>query len=248
MKISLCTTCHNRAHQLKKTFEANLEVLKSEPDVEWVILNYNSSDDLHAYMLRQITRAGGRVVYAVETSGRPWHCSVAKNIAHKISSGDVLMNLDCDNWIADAIRAIKTELTATRDVLHLSSGLGDGTFGRIIVRRSLFFQFGGYDENLHPMGYQDSDLLERLKTAGAVIKVVTCATGITVQNTKEESILNCRIASNTWDDFQRMNRQMSINNIVAGRLVANAGAKWGAGRLTFFSDLVGPGASVCPTC
>lgn len=35
-----------------------------------------------------------------------WHVSFAKNLAHKVGVGDILVNIDCDNFIDDSVTVI----------------------------------------------------------------------------------------------------------------------------------------------
>ncbi len=99
-RISLCTTCFNRTSQLKQVFAANVSMpFCREESVEWLILNYNSEDDLDEFMLPMIRNKTCNIRYIKEISGRRWHLSLAKNISHTLASGDILLNLDCDNRI-----------------------------------------------------------------------------------------------------------------------------------------------------
>ncbi len=52
MKISFCTTSMNRLKHLQETLIQNLENNLNTPDleVEFVVLNYNSQDDMHEWM------------------------------------------------------------------------------------------------------------------------------------------------------------------------------------------------------
>ena len=45
-KISFCTNCMGRTDDLKQTYLQNIEDNKEYPNVEFVLLNYNSKDDI----------------------------------------------------------------------------------------------------------------------------------------------------------------------------------------------------------
>jgi glycosyltransferase involved in cell wall biosynthesis len=232
MRISLCTTCHNRAYQFKQVFDQNLSAVLNDADVEWVILNYNSNDDLDSFMLSRLSDANGKIVYAREKTAQSWHSSIAKNISHKIASGDALMNLDCDNYIGNALEIIRSKLRGNLGGLHLWSGwYGDGTYGRIVVRKQHFFAAGGYDESFYPMAHQDTDLLYRLCTMGIEIRQYLCEREMALTNTKADSILHCRTGGMTWEQFYIANRNKSLANLRASNLIANIGHEWGAGDL-----------------
>ncbi len=222
--ISFCTSCFNRAYQLKQTFAANASTISDDPRVEWIILNYSSQDDLHEYMINNLPAISRRIIYAVDSSRRPWHLSVAKNIAHRIASGLILMNLDCDNYIGPSIPIIKDHFARGTKMLHLWSGIfRDGTCGRIATTKDTFYALGGYDEALHPMGYQDRDFLRRaLKSGlGSPCAHIKCPIGSSIINSKLESIRYCATKGLTWEDYERANRVQSDSNIASGRFIAN---------------------------
>lgn len=217
IQISFCTTCCGRTNQLKQTFAANATIVAGDVSLEWIIVNYGSKDDLHAFMMAQLPQLPARIVYAQELSGNPWHASVAKNTAHRLGSGQILMNLDCDNYIGSAAEILKNYFDNGCQALHLWSGVNrDGTGGRIALSRDLFYKVGGYDETFLPMGYQDYDLLARASASGAAILEARCAPGMALQNDKVASIRNCKVTGLAWEDFDRLNRERSRANLAAG--------------------------------
>jgi hypothetical protein len=225
INISFCTTCCNRFTQFAKTFDRNASTLQSHIDVEWVILDFNSSDGLDSFMAEQLPRLSSRIVYAREASGRSWHASVAKNIAHRLGRGNVLFNLDSDNHIGDAVEVVRHYFSQGCRVLHQWSGaFPDGTYGRIAMARDAFHNLGGYDESFYPMGYQDCDILARASAAGFAIISATCPAMFAIKNSKEDSVKNCSRGGMTWRDYNDWNRARSESNIASGILVANKGS------------------------
>jgi glycosyltransferase involved in cell wall biosynthesis len=195
-------------------------------DIEWVIVNFNSTDGLDAMMMEKLGHLTTRIAYFRETSGRAWHASIAKNVAHRVATGEILMNLDCDNFIGNALDAIREYFQVGYRLLHLFSGFnGDGTYGRIVIDRDVFHAVGGYDESFYPMAYQDADLLQRATAIGTRGRRVHCPRGLALPNTKEQSVINCAMAM-TWDDFHFANQARSQANMAAGRFVANAPDGW----------------------
>ena len=106
MKISLCTTCMGRAHHLKQTLPRNLadSVDSSRPDaVEFVVLDYSSSDDLAEWIttnpeLRPYLEAG-ILKFARSEGHTSFRHSHAKNMAHALATGDYVCNVDADNFL-----------------------------------------------------------------------------------------------------------------------------------------------------
>jgi hypothetical protein len=241
MKIAFCTTCCNRLHQLQQVFDRNAAVIASDPATEWIILDFGSEDGLAAYMAAKMVSATTRITFARERSGRPWHASIAKNVAHRLSAADILVNLDCDNLIDDAVDVIRHRRYAGADVIHLWSGaLGDGTCGRIAIRRDAFHALGGYDESFLPMGYQDFDLVHRAAAAGLKVMRKPSRSNVAVKNTKVESLVNCRPSGQSWDDYNVQNRAQSFANIAAGLYVANGLKGWAAFRVDETTGRRGP--------
>jgi len=225
--ISFCTTCANRLHQLKQTFDQNCAVISREPRTEWIILNCNSKDGLHDFMMSRLGRLVGRIKYATVLSQKPWHMSVAKNDAHRLAKGAVLVNLDCDNFIGEAVTLIRDAFAAGADLLHFWSGtFGDGTCGRIAIKRTAFHELGGYDESFMPMGYQDRDLLDRARAKGFSVRERRIRGAMALANDKRESVKHCEAGDLSWRDFLGFNRLRSKLNIARGRLVANSGTIW----------------------
>lgn len=222
-EISLCTTCANRFDQFHETFETNYQILLKSPDVEWIIVNFGSTDQLHDYMIEKLPFLSRRVTYIRELSSRGWHMSIAKNVAHRSASGNVLMNLDCDNFIHNSLEAIRS--SSLKILHHWSGEIGDGTRGRISVDRDIFYSLGGYDESFYPMGYQDTDFLNRALASGIEIGKNKMDSNLPIPNTKQDSIKLCKTAGMDWRTYNKLNSQKSKENINAGKLVANDG-RW----------------------
>ena len=228
MKISFCTTCANRLFQFEETFGPNLREIARHPNTEWIVLNMNSADALDSYLSERLPDLPSRFTYASTIAPRPWHLSVAKNRAHTLGAGDVLVNLDCDNFIGDAIDTIESRLTGNILGLHLWSGVfRDGTCGRIALRREAFYELGGYDEEMLPMSYQDLDLLKRAVASGMPILRAPPHGSVSLTNDKGESVKHCEGGAVGWGAFNRRNKKISAYNIEHGRLVANRGREWG---------------------
>jgi len=203
------------------------EIIRRDPQFEWVLLNYNSADGLHEFMRKQLPSLPSRILYLREQSGRPWHLSVAKNIAHRLASGNILVNLDCDNFIGDAGTVVREQCLKGAAVVHLWSGRWrDGTCGRIAIVRDLFYALGGYDESFHPMGYQDRDLLNRAAATGAAVVHCPGSSALAIPNGKDESMRHCRGAL-AWEECMEANKRQSQANIAAGCLAANGQTDWG---------------------
>lgn len=165
MKISFCTTCMGRLHHLKETLPQNIRdnlprAGSDDPQVEFVVLDYNSKDGLEEWikndpeMVHHMTT--GTLVYAKTREPEFFHHAHAKNMAHRLGSGDVLCNVDADNFTGPRFANFLADIFEDdRDVIvHPAfqrvkeKPLEErGFYGRIAMTRDSFFNLGGYNEN-----------------------------------------------------------------------------------------------------
>lgn len=162
--ISFCTSCRNRLWQLRQTLPNNLASLNADHEI--VLVDYGSTDDLSGWVWSNFKTAieTARLVFFEVKNDVRWNVARAKNLAHRLASGQYLFNLDADNFITpNDVQEIQRAATSRMLCWQFSRGnRGDGSFGRIGLPADLFQSVGGYDETLLPMGCQDADLLVRL--------------------------------------------------------------------------------------
>ena len=85
-------------------------------------------------------------------------------------SYDALCNVDGDNVLATSFCQIAL-VTAGRikrgtvNVAQFAAPEEPGTCERVMIKRTLFRQLGGYDEEFHPVGCQDFDFVTRATCA-----------------------------------------------------------------------------------
>lgn len=218
--LACCTAIMNRLPQFAQVFEANLDTMRQHPDCEWVILDYGSSDGLAQFLLsRQLPEN----VRPFRAEASRWHASIAKNLGIDCSEASLVMTLDADNRIGSA-PALVARMHPDEIVHNWSGRYLDGTFGRILLSRATFYdRLGGYDESFLPMAHQDSDLLQRARALGMVVRHIPCDPESAVNNTKGDSVANCQGVS--WGEMKRSNAIRSRYHIANGQLrVARAAA------------------------
>lgn len=161
--ISFCVTCRNRLWQIKKTLPENIDLINDSH--EMVLVDYGSTDGLSEWVwsnFKSHIENKKMIFFEVKNEVR-WNVARAKNLAHRLASGEYLFNLDADNFLT--LSDIKVIGKAHELGLHShqwSMSWEDGSFGRIGVPKRVFEDIGGYDETLLPMGGQDIDILNRL--------------------------------------------------------------------------------------
>lgn len=189
IKISYCSTCKGRLHQLKQTFYSNLEALRNI-DAEWIIVDYgcpdNTADELINLPITKEFLKNNKLKIYKFNKDIPFIMSLAKNLSHSLASGRVIFNLDIDNFIGDSFRQLLQ--VSRRQYLHTGwDTLTAGTKGRIGVHNSTFHQLGGYDLDLDVACYDDVDLVSRLEKL-KLSRVTETNIRYPIQNTNEDTL------------------------------------------------------------
>lgn len=185
-KISYCITCKGRAHHLIQTLPHNLALEKDNPNIEFVVLDYDSKDGLGEWIQQNLREEleSGRVRYARFEPAPNFKMAHAKNMAHRVATGDILCNLDADNFLApgfttwmrdsmvqepksfitslplNAMEFLTTRLSAK--VVGNKPLLG----GRVALWRDDFLKLGGYDERFTGWSPDDVNMAMRARESG----------------------------------------------------------------------------------
>lgn len=216
---SLCTTCRGRLRHLRLTLGPNLHAASGRV-AQVVLLDANSPDGLADYVRahHEADVRCGRLLFASEQTSPRFHIARAKNVAHCLGVGDMLVNVDADNFV-------------TPEYLdELDAAFGGGAElvrhwpGRIAVRRELFHRLRGYDESfMHGYGYDDCDLEDRARAAGAACVRRPMPAGWSLDHGDAERAGSGQPPGlGIWDSVA-VHREMSRANVAAGRLAANPG-------------------------
>lgn len=184
MKVSFCTTCKGRLWQLSQTLPHNLSMLDDHSEI--VLLDYHSPDGLREYIFENYAEVlGNKLKYYRMIDDYSYTSSYAKNVAHRLADGDVLFNLDGDNYITDGLLDDLRSLTDTMILLPVLAGTDSGIGGRIGYHRSLFRRIGGYCERI--VGMQGDDGEFRYRARQYITRTKHHANIILpIQNTREQ--------------------------------------------------------------
>lgn len=187
MKISLVITCSDKKDQnvrlghLQQTLEQNLRDNPStaDMDVEFVLLNYGDKAGLHEWVMAQpfIRNAleSGHLVYARTTEPKFFKHAPAKNMGARIAIGDVICNLDADNFTGKGfaqelhnifMEDINAIAHPSYAVMRRTDPTANGFFGRIAMSSRNFYRLGGYDESYQGWGEEDTNLIHRARMLG----------------------------------------------------------------------------------
>jgi hypothetical protein len=225
--ISFCTTCMNRFFHLRKTIIRNIEDTQEYPGAEFVLINYNSQDGLHAWAEKHLRKyiESGILNYYYTPEPKFFHASKAKNLAHKAARSQIVCNVDGDNFTGKNFAHYINYMVNRHGMdalLHFRKKPYWGTEGRIALAKEKFLALGGYDENLLPTGHEDHDLLNRAKAYGMPYHNIEIENFLRyLSNTTKEKSMNFEDEHAYYYDYESGNRKTSDENIANNRLIAN---------------------------
>jgi len=168
-KISFCITCMNRLRHIKETLKKNIEDNNLIGDVEFVLLDYNSSDNMEEWVKNEMKAYihTGVLVYYKTLTPEYYHRSHSRNMVFRLANSKLLCNLDADNFLGEgfALEMIR-EFSIRDDIFYTSDCSSQDIFGRVIVCYNDFHSICGYNESLKGYGHEDVDLFSRLAKKG----------------------------------------------------------------------------------
>jgi len=161
----------------------------------------------------------------------------AKNIVHKLATGDILCNLDADNYIMSGFcEFIVDSFKNNENIIILSepkdSDGNDGTCGKIAVKKEHFYNINGYDEGIYEgWGWDDVNFHHRSKTFNK-LQVLMCPIHLNkvIPHSNDVRVANFRIKDYIKTQKESIER---INRIHEQKqFVANIGKEWGKATVT----------------
>ena len=167
-KISFCTTCMNRLEHLQKTLPKNLSDNANYPQVEFVVLDYNSTDGLEDWIQQNLRKWQDKVVYYKTLEPQSYARSHSRNMAFRLATGEILCNLDADNFTGkDFVRYINKSFKKNSDIfLQAQKENIQDIAGKICLKKINFEEINGYDEKIISYGFEDHDFKCRLRQSG----------------------------------------------------------------------------------
>ena len=105
-KISFNITCMNRLHHIKQTLQQNIHDNFLSEQVEFNLLDYNSTDGLERWVKQQGELFDTGIFNYCETiTPTCYHRTHSRNMAFRLSTGDIVCNLDADNYLGEGFVA-----------------------------------------------------------------------------------------------------------------------------------------------
>ena len=228
----------NRVEDLKITLPYNIAANADYPNLEFVLLDYNSSDGLVAWIKRRMMKhiESGKLIYYRLDGPKYYDMSPARNIVLKLATGDIVNNLDADNFTSDGKPHDKSWATWLNDFAQVvprktvfvkSKQLGI-LHGRIGFWRDEFINtLGGYDEDLTGYGHDDQNITERALALGFQL----CKWGgtyfyrIQTRDKKDDNL------ERPWDETRQENKALTKVKLARGEFKANASREWGKAKV-----------------
>ncbi|MCB0403525.1 MAG: hypothetical protein KDD51_01980 [Bdellovibrionales bacterium] len=255
--LTFCIHTRNRFWQLSKTLPKNLgDNHRDRQQVNFVLVDFESSDQTVTWVTQSFPEylASGFLSLFRAPALEPYQRSLAKNTSLSQGTGDILTNLDSDNFTGPrgGLHVLNVFRSHTGPIVyHQCSRAGNGSTGRISTLREHFYGVGGYDERFQPYGYEDHDFIRRVvaKYGALVVPQKISRTrriwnavrwkGI-FANRFNRAVPNERPANDDdlapdWEEMNAANHLLSIQNLRAGKLVANSG-NVGAPKVWKYTD------------
>lgn len=237
MRISFCTTCMNRLFHLKETYLRNLENCSSYENAEFVLLDYNSTDGLIEWVEENLEdhTVSGRVKFYRTDEPRYWVAAHAKNVAHRLATGDILVNLDCDITVPGGFAEYVAEsFSGKRIVMAFKSedmSGNHGCAGLIGATREDFYSVNGYDERINlgwgcdDMNYQFRVRMQNKLELFTPPRMCSC-----IPHDNETRTKNCQLKD--IEATREMSFSLCQDSASDKDYIANKNHEWGAAKLT----------------
>ena len=239
-KISICITCMDRLNDLSLTLPFNIEH-KAYPSVEFILLDYNShKDDVGKWVKEKMSEYIESGLLTYYRTGEPKYYTMAhsRNVAFNLASGDIILNVDADNFIQPRDKVITQSFCEYVNILANQSGGEKAIFakgkrmmhGRLGFFKKEFISIGGFDEKMCGYGYDDIDLMRRAWALGFTLYWFG---GLYVDRIKtSNSMKGENMQNRNWRKTEWCNQQMGYANLDAGIFVSNQGTTWAKCHVT----------------
>jgi len=189
----------NRLHHLKLTLPKNIENNLSYKNLEFVILDYNSSDGLANWAKETMSNfiTNGLVKFYRTNDPKYFDRTHSRNMMFKLATGDIICNVDADNFTGENFAHYINDQFNTNSNIYLVADTERryyflrNAFGRFATWRNDFIKLGGLDESMKSYGSETIDFYERLKLVGKEESIIQNIKFLNaISHTDEERISN----------------------------------------------------------
>ena len=264
IRVAFCTTALRRP-TVASALIMNMSLTWAyRNNVSWFLADFNEDDQLFGTLMQYIPDAvRSDHLRIFRSRDLPhWHASVAKNTAHMQPGPefDVLVNVDGDNlltmeFVAACLVMSERIRRGEVNLCQFASTAESGTYGRIMMSRTMYHKIGGYDETFLPSGCQDTDIIKRVLLLEGQCLLVSHPqqVGCSLPNKPEsaawrdqvrEKVVNVAPQYRTlkWGNMDSQNRTRMYELLAEGRVQRNIGKSIGVACT--YLRLEGPAAGV----
>ena len=151
----------NRINFLKQTYLENIQEGLKYPNIEFVLLNYNSKDGMDKWVREKLNKYidKGLVRYFHTKESESYHMARAKNITGRLATGEIITWIDSDNFLNAGILFDVNNNFILNDKLLMKpeTGRGDNwdNGSQIHLKKEDFLRVRGYNEIFIALSVQD---------------------------------------------------------------------------------------------
>ena len=221
-----------RTNDLRETLIRNIQDNDDYPNLEFVVLNYNSEDDMHEFMTSAAVLpyiGSGRIRYLITRSPRFYSSPHSHNVAFRNATGEIVTSVDADNFTGKGFAAYLNRLASVGPKKAFFARGKRKIHGRIGMYKDEFEKIGGYDEDLEGYGFDDHSLMIRAMNDGCTLMWWARGSGVEFANriwTPRKRIAE-NMANSNWKETESRNIELTMVKVGCGDLVANRNRIWG---------------------
>jgi hypothetical protein len=227
----------NRLFHLKDTYCQNIINCSDHEDTEFILLDYNSDDGLEDWARDSLSDHidSGKVKFYRTNEPRFWVAAHAKNVAHRMATGDVLVNLDCDVLMPPRFSRYVSDLFSRDERIVMAFSSDDtngnhGCAGMVGALRDDFYSVNGYDENINlGWGYDDMNYQFRVRMHNNLILFTPPKLCRCIPHGNEVRTANCQLKD--IEITKDMSFSMCQDSAHEKDYVANKNVDWGRANL-----------------
>jgi glycosyltransferase involved in cell wall biosynthesis len=230
-----------RLYDLKLTLPRNIADNAMYPNVEYVIVDYNSNDGLAEWIRLNYMHMikSGTMVHVRTTEPKFFSMTHSRNIGFLCASGDIVNNVDADNYTKSGFAAKLNEMANGRTshvVFVKSKRLLRGRIG--FFRYDFVNELGGYDEDIKGYGADDRDIYDRAGRLGYSYEYFGGVYVERIKTSKAQKVENMEVKN--WRQTENQNKVISADKLAQKIYRANQGRAWGSARVirNFERDMI----------
>ena len=232
-KVSICTTIMDRLSDLKQTLPKNIQDNLDYPNVEFVVLDYNSTrDDVGKWIKDEMMGWVEMGVLNFYRTSEPkfYDMSHSRNVAFLAASGEIVNNVDADAYTNKGFATFINRLANEQPKMAMFAKSKQLLRGRLGFYKKEFVELlAGYDEK-HCTGYghDDQNLMNRAWESGLKMLAFRAPfVGIVEGHVKKQP----GRYEEKMEITEAQNRFMSYVDLIMKKFKANEGVIWGKAKL-----------------